>query len=382
MLMLNTTQIPLKFYNSLTKSIAVQCKYIPLHPVSIINRTVKTVKRLKIIKIILLIMCITTSIAGRVTAQDSIRTQNFPDYYENSFQKRQLSLGVFWRNFVSEDLGKWGAGLNYKLNDGTSSEVYTIGLAAHVIFNITPGIGIVTGLEIANYSGKAAGNFEEAYTFDLDAMQKIQKLQKQEDGNYLDFTCRLRDYREQQKLALFSVPVMVKFTTPAFTDVNMKYFVAFGFKLGIPLIDRVTIDPGYVSTSGHFSRENETYPSGSFDFPEHGWVTGARGFNAESKMGIKLGVSLALETGVTFMSNEDISAAASIYYDFGLSSMIRRDSRNMVEYYPEARNYEHLGFNSIMRTDRASSVVINSLGLKLTVNFNLDKKPKQPYSPY
>lgn len=311
-------------------------------------------------------------------AQDSTPPKSFPDYYdtENAFPKRELSLGVFWRNFLANDLGKWGAGLNYKLNDGTSSDVYTAGLAAHVIFNITPSIGIVTGLEIANYSGKATGNFDGAYTINLDNMQQIPENQTTEGGDYLSFSYRLRDYREQQKLALISVPLMVKYSTPAFFDISAKYFVAFGFKFGIPLIDRVTIDPGYVSTTGYFSREKERFPSENDDFPEHGWVTGATGYSAESKMGIKLDVSLALETGITFMSNEDISAAASIYYDFGLNNIIRGDNKNMVEYYPEARDYQHLGFNSIMKTDRANRMLINSLGLKLIVNFNLDKKNK------
>jgi hypothetical protein len=362
MSVLNKICISLNFHNSLNKSNIIQDECIPLRLISKLNRTAK----------ILVTILIMAHIVNIGAAQDSIRTQNIPDYYGDVFQKRQLSLGVFWRNFLTDGIGKWGAGLNYKLIDGTSSEVHTIGLAAHLIFNITPCIGIVTGLEIANYSGKAAGNFEGYYRMELDngipdAIGNV---------HYIDFSYKLRDYSEQQKLALLSVPVMVKYSTSAFSDINAKYFVALGFKFRIPLIDRTTIDPGYVSTSGYFSREMDTYPAEGHNFPEHGFVTSATGFNAKNKIGIKPGVSLALETGVTFMSSEDINAAASIYYDLGLGSMLRRGNKHMVEYYPDARDYEHLGFNSIMRTDRANSVIINSLGLKLIVNFNLDKKTK------
>jgi hypothetical protein len=87
-----------------------------------------------------------------------------------------------------------------------------------------------------------------------------------------------------------------------------------------------------------------------------------------------MGVALALETGVTFMSNEHINAGASVYCDIGLNRLLKSDSRHMVEY--QRLSPERLQFNSIMMTDRISNVEMFSLGLKLTVNFNLDKKNK------
>ena len=72
------------------------------------------------------------------------------------------------------------------------------------------------------------------------------------------------------------------------------------------------------------------------------------------------------------MSNEDLSAGASIYCDIGLNRLLRPGDRYMVEY--QRLTPEQLRFNSIMLTHRVSSVELFSLGMKLFVNFNLDKK--------
>jgi hypothetical protein len=305
----------------------------------------------------IIIIIFITGIISSISAQDSLRMQNLPDgnfsSSGNGFQKRQLSLGIFWRNVITGDLVKWGAGLNYKLKDGASSDVYTAGFAAHLTFNTSRHIGVVTGLEIVNYSGRASGNFEDNYT----------------DDN-LRFHYILAGYREKQQLVLLSIPLMLKYSTAPLYDISAKYFAAAGFKFGIPLTDRATIDPGSVTTYGEFLREDETY----INFPEHGFVNEMTGFNQKSKMDIKLGVTLALEAGINFLSDENISAIASIYCDLGLNNMIRRDNKKMVEYLPYSP--EHLQFNSIMRTDKANSMAISSIGLKLSVSFNLDKQTK------
>jgi hypothetical protein len=355
--MLNTTQIPLKFHNSVTKNLAIQRKGIPLHPVSIMNgtvKTIKTVKRLKIIKIILLIMCITTSIAGRVSAQDSIRTQNFPD--SETYSKLHLSFSPFWSNYFSSTqfLSK-AAGLNYNLEEGTVSGNYTAGFAANLAFSINSNIEIVSGLELVKYAAKVSGNFTEKY-------ETVDR-----NGDVLDFAYSLKNYKEQQSLALLSVPLAVRFSTSAFSDVNIKYFVSCGIKIGIPVVQQATITPGSVTTTGYFYRELELYE----DFPEHGFVNGLTGITQQSRMDFKLGFTATLETGLIFMSNENISAGASIYCDMGLNNLLKRDNRRMVEY--QRFTPGQLRFNSIMKTGHASSVETFSVGVKISIYFTLDK---------
>ena len=298
-------------------------------------------------------------------AQESVAQQNAPNSlplnYEaadDGFRKYELSLGLAWRNVGSDDLGKWGAGLTCKLHDGTTSNVYTAGLATHLTFNITRNIGIVSGLELTGYSGKISGNFDETY-------ETVHA-----DGSPFTFGYRLRDYSEQQKLTLLSVPLMVKFTTNSFSDIDAKYFAAFGFKVGIPLAKRAVIDAGSVTTPGLFHTENIVYGN----IPEQGFVTNFAAPEQNSKIDFKLEVALTLETGIIFMSNENLSAGAGIYCDIGLNRLLRPGDRYMVEY--QKLRPELLRFNSIMLTNRVSSVGLFSLGLKLFVNFNLDKKNK------
>jgi hypothetical protein len=312
--------------------------------------------------IVLIIFIVMTSIINSLSAQDSVRTQNAPNsdflYEGDDFQKYQLSLSSFWRGYLSDGFGKWGAGLNYKLKDGTSSNMYTIGFAGNLTFNVNQNIGIVSGLEIASYSGKASGNFEDSYLA--------------VDAAGYDFTFKyiLKDYSEQQKLTLLSVPLMVKFSTNSFSDVHVKYFAACGFKIGIPVSGGATVRPESLTTTAHFHEENIVYR----DFPEQGLVSNFHAPKQQSKIDFRMGVALALETGLTFMSNENINAGASVYCDIGLNSLLKSDNRHMVEY--QRLNPGQLRFNSIMKTGKVNSVELFSLGLKLSVNFNLNKKDK------
>jgi hypothetical protein len=296
-----------------------------------------------------------TGIIGSVSAQDSVRTKTGATDGDG-FRKYELATGIFWRNLLSDDLGKFGAGLNYTLSDGTSSDIYTIGLATHVTYNLTRNIGLVSGLEIAGYRGKAFGNFSDSY--DTKAI----------DATDLTFTYSLKDYSEQQKLTLLSIPLMVKFTTNPFSDIYARYFCGFGFKIGLPIVREAAIKPGTLTTTGYFYKEGILYG----DFPEQGFVTNYRVPEQQSKIGFKPLVALALETGFIFTSNEQVSAGASIYCDFGLNSLLKSDNKNMVEYRRLTPGQLH--FNSIMTTNKVNRVEMFGIGLKLIVNFNLDKK--------
>jgi hypothetical protein len=300
---------------------------------------------------------------GAAQERKTIRTENFADsdsLYDDDYSKYQLSLSIFWRNFVNSapalSFWKYGAGLNYKLNEGKSSDIYTAGFAANVTFNVNATIGIVSGLEIAFLGGKVSGNFTGSYPASDAA------------GDDFTFSYALKNYNEQQKLTLLSIPLMMKYSTRPFSDISTKYFAALGFKVGIPLSNWSKIMPDYVTTTGFFQRELELYS----DFPEQGFVNDIRGITSQSKTMFNLGIALALETGVVFLSNKNTSAGVSIYCDLGLNNMLKRDNRYLVEY--QKMNPEQLRFNSIMTTENASSVNILSIGLKLSVTFNLNKK--------
>jgi hypothetical protein len=297
--------------------------------------------------------------------QDSLLTQNFrsdTSYYDDSgYSRFQLILAPFWRNYLTlpnSSFWKIGAGLNYKFRDGTISDASTIGFAANLTFNVTSTIGIVSGLEIVSYNGKVSGNFNETYSAE-DAY-----------GYTFDFSYSLRDYREQQQLVLLLVPLMLKYSMHPFSDVNARLYVAGGFKIGIPVKNLATIKPGFVTTTGYFYEEKNLYS----DFPEWGFVNNLTEVVRKSKMGYKVGVTASIEAGIVFMSTEKISAGASIYCDIGLSNILKHNNLHMVE-YPQSI-YENLHFNSVMNTDHVNSVEIFSIGLKLSITFDVFRKFK------
>jgi hypothetical protein len=307
---------------------------------------------------ILITLIVMTGITNSAFAQDSVRTQNIPyNDYGDGFRKYELSAGVFWRSLLSGE-GKWGAGLNYKPEGGKTSDIYTAGWATHFTMNITENIGLASGFEIAKYSAKTTGNFNESYNA------------THADGSEFIYTYNLNGYVEQQNLTLLSIPLMVKFATKPFSDIYMKYFAACGFKVAIPLARTTTINPGSLTSTGYFLEENIEYTG----FPEQGFVNAFNAPEQTDKIGFRMGVALALETGITFMSNEDISAGASIYCDIGLNNMLKSGDRYMVEY--QRLKPDIMLFNSIMKTERVKRIEMFSIGLKLSVNFNLDKKAK------
>jgi hypothetical protein len=309
-----------------------------------------------------LILFLMISFVGRISAQDLGLTQELSNVDSedeaNDIAKYQLSLGVFWRNFLANDLGKWGAGLNYKLNSGTSSNLYTVGAVANVIYNLNQNIGIISGLELAFYSGRASGNFELGYPTS-DAM-----------GDAMTFTYKLRNYKEQQQLTLLSLPLMLRLSTNPFPDISTKCFAALGFKVGIPITGRTIIEPGILTTTALFHEENIVYS----DVPEQGLVTEYQAPYTRKKVEFNTEFALAFETGVIFMSNENVSAGVSIYCDMGLNNILKPDNSYMVEY--QKMTPGQLRFNSIIRTNDASSVEMLSIGLKLFTILNIDKRRK------
>jgi hypothetical protein len=310
-----------------------------------------------------MLMIVTSSVTGSVSAQDSIGTNSIVaddfQYSKDYYQKKQLSLSAYWRNVLGTDLGKQTAGFYYKLKDGEVSDISTIGFAANLTFNMNAKIGIVSGFEIVSYGGRATGNFDGHYTTSYI------------EGDNFIFNYVLKDYNEQQRLTLFSIPLMAKYSMSLFSDISTKYFIAAGVKVGIPLTKRATIKVGSLTTTGHFLREDELYS----DFPEQGLVNDLTGLSRKTKMDFNIGLIAALETGFIFMSNENISAGASIFCDVGLNNLLKKDNKHLVEYQKQMREY--LLLNSIMKTEHVSSVDIFSIGLKLSVNFNLDKKTRK-----
>jgi hypothetical protein len=304
---------------------------------------------------------ITENIAEPQTRNKIINVLDYP------FWKYNLSVGVLFRNYLfrnfeQDEVGGWGAGLKYKLKNGRNSGSSTIGLATHFTFNLTRNFGIISGIEITRYFSEIVGDFEDSYET------------RHADGSPFIYSYVISEYSEQQKLSLLSVPLMAKFSMNPFSDIDAKYFAAVGFKVGIPVIKQAEITHGRVTTKGFFyDKENIQYA----DFPDQGFVTRYAAPEQQSKIDFKLMTTLTIETGITFTSNEDINSGVSIYCDIGLNNLLESTERHMLEY--QRTTPERLHFNSIMMTGRVGDARILSAGLKLFVNFNLNKKNLKRY---
>jgi hypothetical protein len=305
---------------------------------------------------IFLIIFIITGICNNLAAQDS---GNEGDIYYK-YAKHELAFTAYWRNFLgkasySNFLGK-GAGLIYNLSDGTTYSNYTLGLAADYTYNISNHFGLVSGIGIANYGGQASGNFSDEYlAFDT-------------RGDEFTYAYKLEEYREQQSLTMILIPLMAKYSSKPFGDIEMRYFVAGGMKFGIPFKDKTDISAVSLTTTGHYNYEDELYDN----LPQHGFVN-MKDISEKSKTAFKFSVLASIEAGLRVRDKEKIDAVASIYCDFGLQNL-KQDDRHLVEY--NWQNPEKPYFNSVKTTGRVDMVRIASVGLKIGIILNWYKDNK------
>ncbi|MDR1593306.1 MAG: PorT family protein [Prevotellaceae bacterium] len=296
-----------------------------------------------------------TGIYDNVVAQNSGNDGEI--YYR--YAKHELAFTACWRNFLgkasySTFLGK-GAGLTYNLSDGTTHSNYTLGLAADYTYNISNHFGLVSGVGIINYGGKAAGNFSDEYlTFDI-------------RGDELTYSYKIEEYKEQQSLTMIMIPLMAKYSSKPFGEIEMRYFVAGGMKFGIPFGDKTEISASTLTTTGHYEFEDELYD----DLPQHGFVTGLKDVSEKSQTAFKFSVIASIEAGLRVRDKERMDAMVSLYCDFGLQNM-KQDDRHLVEF--NWQNPEKPHFNSIKTTGRVNMVRIASAGLKIGIILNWYKK--------
>jgi hypothetical protein len=224
-------------------------------------------------------------------------------------------------------------------------------------FNINSSIGIVTGIEMAMHGAEISfGNIPDEY------------VEGTGEGE-LHFMYSLSGYKEKQSITVFSIPVMAQYSLPLGGG-STKFYASGGFKIGFPLSGKAEITPGTATASGHYSYEDETYE----DLPQHGMVTDLVLRNVKQDLKPGFSASLALEAGARFSLTDRISLYTGVYFDYGLNSIQKTDSRHLLEYdsNPELTSYESiLKRNSVLETGLVSRANLLSAGLKVRIGFKL-----------
>jgi hypothetical protein len=225
------------------------------------------------------------------------------------------------------------------------------GIGFNYIYNIDEQFAIVTGLEFLTYASKLQidESSEEYLSTDYDGDEFILKY-------------FLEKYNEKQTAVIFSIPLMVKYTTP-FPNSSIKYFVSGGLKLGFPFSAKATITPGAVSTAGYYEFEDRLYKN----LWEHGFINGAPG--DQTKSNIKLGVAaiISVETGVRIPISFSKDLILGVYLNYNPNSIQKINNNHVLEY--QSLTPDVFIYKSALNSGMIKNVNLFSTGLKVGIKF-------------
>jgi hypothetical protein len=244
--------------------------------------------------------------------------------------------------------------LNYKLSGGgTTNGGVGGGGGVGYTFNINDSWGITTGVEIGIFGGKATyGALSGQYEYGTTGSEA-----------HFKFRYSLSAYEETQSVTLFSVPVMAQFKTPLSSSIH--FYLAGGFKLGLPVSAKATITPGTATTSGEFSYEQVEYD----DLERYGFGTNLQLVKTKSDIDLGFSAALALETGLRFSLSDNIALGVGAYLDYGLNSVQSVNDKHILNYQFE--NPQTFIHNSVLNTALTDKINLFSAGVKIKIAFGM-----------
>jgi len=252
------------------------------------------------------------------------------------------------QEFIIYGLGGM-SNLSYKFDAGKVGGGIGGGIGIGYICNITDAFGLTTGLGFMSYGGNLTSDeLSEEYTT------------PDNDGDDFLFSYSIAGYKEKQRAALLTVPLMAQYSIPIGAG-NSKVLIALGAKFGIPMSGTSTITPGSITTSGYYAYENRTYT----DYPQHGFVTGQSASETESDIEFGFTVMASVEAGIHFSLSEKTGLYTGLFLDYGLTDCRKTKSAHIVEYQPSDQS--RFKYSSILNTGIIDKVNLFSAGVKIGV---------------
>jgi hypothetical protein len=234
------------------------------------------------------------------------------------------------------------SGLKYTVEGSSPRAGFGFGGGLGYSFAISPSWKAGTAIELAMYNNKVSfGTLSGGY----------------EHGTGEDksqFSYSLKDYEENQKITMLSVPVTLQYQTGD----SIKFCLTGGLKFILPVTAQANINPGTVSASGKYEHEGQTYT----DLPQHGFPEGTQLPAAKSDIDLGFSAAATLEAGVLIRI-----FYAGIYMDYGLNNMQKTKNKQPLEYKDSEASM--LAHNSILNTGLVDKINLFSVGLKIKIQF-------------
>lgn len=212
----------------------------------------------------------------------------------------------------------------------------------------------VTGLELSFYNAKTTiDNYAEAYPSN--------------DGQYdFEFRSKISNYEEALKVASLNIPIMVQFQLPV--SEQHQFYIAGGFKVGIPLSQTYEILSSTIENSGYYPiwSDKEDLVLDTQEFMGFGTYHIE---NVKGDLDLKTLYMLALEAGVKWELGEMTSLYTGAYFDYGFNAAKEEEGKNLVQY--NTQDPANFISNSVMQTTLVDEIAPIAVGLKVRLAFKL-----------
>jgi len=240
--------------------------------------------------------------------------------------------------------GDFGVGYTFSLSRNRAVETGTI---SHEYW------GIYTGLGVGVYNAKAKLN---------DVKTVTANLRNSYDARF-NLETKLTNYNETQSVMFLTIPVMAHFQMAPF-------YVMGGIKAGIPLSgkykskDATLTNEAYFPDFDNYMKTQTFLGYGSF-----------KGKDFDGELDLGLSMMLALETGMSWRLNGNLSLYSGLYFDYGLNNIAKSDGKKFINYVvSDAENFTtnsvlHSYVNDRQSTTFTDKVNTMALGIKVRLAF-------------
>jgi len=224
------------------------------------------------------------------------------------------------------EISVWGAGGFSILNIDSDLDLNKDGLKGSGIggsfgvgynYSFTEQWSINTGLELSFYNARITTD-------------KISDRYNSNDGEYdFELSTTVSNYEEKQNTMFLNIPVMAQFEIPVFAD--NKFFMAGGFKLGIPVSKKYKIVNADIKNAGFYPiwNDKEDFYMDTQEFMGFG---NFHRKDVKGDLDLKVACIVSLESGIKWKIGENKVLYTGAYLDYGLNDVNKDANKRIVEY--------------------------------------------------
>ena len=238
--------------------------------------------------------------------------------------------------------------INFSITGGTTSGAIDFGGGIGYNYNFSKEWSIGTGADFSFYNASL-----EMKQYNLEV----------NTPNY-DLTINATGYKEDISALLLEIPLTARYTLPI--EENSLQFTG-GFKFGFPFSAKYTASADRLQTSGHFLLEDQTYRNVDDVFINEALT------DQYDKWDAKMSIMLTIEAAYRFAIGEKYGFAVGVYFNYGFNDMQGSKDKypvNIAGLNADVTKAIYT-YNSMLDTERASSIRPMAVGLKLRFDLGL-----------